>query len=357
MSMKRVICAAILLGFVFSAFVAKSCVVVFNPQNPAASGYVLVFDSEFNDFNDFDQSCNASAPSDASCTSPQGKNWYLSTWSFPNHASNTTTDMDIEPAPFPSHKANVLHMHPSQGTGGWAISTMATAGAGGASHGPAAWQQGWNGRVFTGGWYVEARASTEYTSPACCGFVGGHFTVWSYAIDRKITTASQWAEDDFLDGLSSNHEYLTGILDWQAPPLGTGNVDVTSSDGCIEGASHLININCGGFPNNFPDRTGAHIFSQLWVPATATTQGFVQEFFDGVSMGFYRYNQCGGIPCARDGSVLDLSHMQVNLGNDQGSGTTSWWDWVHIWQLPAAAAASGNAQVTPQPGFTGSTYP
>jgi hypothetical protein len=40
---------------------------VFDANNPAASGYELVLDSEFNEFNDFDLSCQANAPADSSC--------------------------------------------------------------------------------------------------------------------------------------------------------------------------------------------------------------------------------------------------------------------------------------------------
>lgn len=342
----------------------------FDPNNPKASGYILVFDSEFNDMGDVDTSC-PSPPSDTGCTNPPGRNWYLNNWSFPNTATTPGTDINFVAPPFPSKKTTVLHIHALQRTGNWAMSSMGISA--GASHGPASWQQGWNGRLFTGGWYMEARFSTEWqtcvgTPPNCIangtvvaapGSSNGHVSIWATASDRFILSVNRWAEDDNMDGNYGGSFYLTTLLDWASPGGSTG---ATNGNGCI-GSFNLVNITaCVGLPVGYVDRTSVHTYGQLWVPATATVQGYLQQFVDGIPSGTFRWNQYSGLAASGDNiaSIIDQDHMQMNIGNDvrhtedtTAATSESWWDWVHVWQLPAAAAASGNAQVTPQPNFTG----
>jgi hypothetical protein len=347
----------------------------FNPLDPAASGYELVFDSEFNNLNDVDKSC-PNPPSSVGCTNPAGSNWYLNTWTFPNTATNPNTDIDIEAPPYPSNKTTVLRIHQSQINGNWAMSTMGPSS--GASHGPAGWQKNWNGRVFTGGWYTEARFSTEWqsctgpggTGPSCVatGTVvpasnpnKGHASIWSYAMDKFSPGAAVFSENDLMDGVYGDSVnpaafYLTGLLAWNGS-TGTNSHNGTN---CIQ-SSDLVSLPCGGFASNFQDRTHPHIWGQLWVPATATTQGYVQQYFDGVAMGTFTWNQYVSGQTTNPG-VIDIDHMQVNIGNDPRNPedvnpetSASWWDWVHVWQLPAAATASGNSVVTPQANFSGAT--
>jgi hypothetical protein len=339
----------------------------FDPNDPGKSGYSLVFDSEFNNLNDVDMSC-PNPPSSTGCTDPAGKNWYLNTWTFPNTVTNPRTDINIEAPPYKSNKTTVLHIHQSQINGNWAMSTMGPSA--GASNGSAPWQRGWNGKVFTGGWYVEGRFSTEWqacSSGSPCIANGtvvtappvdaGHASIWSYAMDYLADGARLFAEDDLMDGVYGTAFYLTNLIAWNGP----GGIGTTATTGtqCINPSNNLVNITCGGFPNNFQDRTHVHIYGQLWVPATSTTQGYVQQYFDGVPMGKFTWNQYVSGQTTNPG-VMDINHMQVNIGNDprhSGDATaatsTSWWDWVHVWQLPVAATASGNNAVLPQANFTG----
>lgn len=349
---------------------------IFNPNDPASNGYELVFDSEFNDKNDIDQSCT-SPPSNAGCTDNQAnKNWYLNSWTFPATVTNPATDLAIETPPYSSAKATVLHIKQSQVNGNWALSTMGPSA--GMSKGPAAWQQGWNGKAFGGGWYTEARFSTEYQSctggggpgPSCVatGTVvqappvdNGHASIWSYAVDH-FTGDQVFSENDLMDGIKGNNVnpsafYLANAIAWN----GNGGTVGTLKSGCID-VNNLINITdvaCAGQPANFQDRTHAHTWGQLWIPATPTVQGYTQQFFDGVPMAKFLWDKFVPGQTTNPG-VIDVDHMQVNIGNDPrhaedatASTSTSWWDWVHVWQLPAAATASGNAVVTPQHGFTG----
>ncbi len=335
----------------------------------------MVFDSEFNNKNDIDQSCT-SPPSNTGCTNNQAnKNWYLNSWTFPATVTNPATDIAIETPPYTSAKSTVLHIKQSQINGNWALSTMGPSA--GMSKGPAPWQQGWNGKVFTGGWYTEARYSTEWqsctgaggTGPSCVatGTVvpansvnNGHASIWSYAEDHFAPGDTVFSENDLMDGIygdgvnPASGYYLVGTLAWN----GGSATNSHNGTNCIE-ASDLVNINTCGFASNFQDRTHAHIWGQLWVPATGSTAGFVQQYFDGVPMGKFTWNQFVAGQTTNPG-VIDVDHMQVNIGNDPrhaedttAATSTSWWDWVHVWQLPAAATASGNAHVAPQSGFTG----
>ena len=179
----------------------------FDPNDPSTSGYSLVFDSEFNNFNDFDLTCN-SAPTNGGCVDPPGKNWYLNGWTFfPNNTTNKATDLAIS--------NGILSIHQSIKTGNWAITTMGPHN--GASQGPAVWQQNWNGKVFGGGWYVESRISGEYKNSSgnvvpAPDYAPGHISIWSYPVDH-YTGANHFAENDMLDGEQGTDFYLTNSID------------------------------------------------------------------------------------------------------------------------------------------------
>jgi hypothetical protein len=342
---------------------------IFNPNDPARSGYELVLDSEFNNFSDFDLSCTA-PPQNTGCINPQGKNWYLDSWTFPTNANTTNAATDL------AISNGILSIHQSIQTGNWAISTMAPSN--GASHGPAAWQQNWNGKVFTGGWYVEARIASEYrdnttglpvTAP---GASQGHASFWAYAIDHfnnanpgglwpgQGSTYTHFVENDMIDGFQGDAFYQTNLFDW----YGINNTtNPAKAVGTGMNQNNQVNVTQFGFPNTAFANKAFHIIGQLWVPATATTQGYLQNYVDGVPTSKFTWNQYDSTtPSPPTGAnianIIDQDHMSVILGADpphagETSSVTMFVDWVHAWQLPAAATASGNTIITPQANFTG----
>jgi hypothetical protein len=337
----------------------------FSPFNPTNSGYELVFDSEFNDFNDFDMTCNAQ-PTSGGCADPQGKNWYVNAWTFPNNV-NKLADYTIT--------NGVLAIAQDQHTGNWAISSMGPNA--GASHGAASWQQNWNGTLFTGGWYVEGRISGEWQDGsgnvvAAPSAAGWHPSIWSYASDNLNSGPGLWpgqgagyfhfAENDMMDGFQATAFYQTNLIDWNGTGPTVTNAAIIPSTITF----NQVNITNFGFSSNFTNRHSFHVYGQLWVAATSTSQGYIQNYFDGVPTSKFTWNLYNSAtappPTGQNiANIIDVDHMSVNLGNDPTSGTisaanpTSWIfaDWVHVWQLPAAAAASGNVAISPQPNFTG----
>jgi hypothetical protein len=343
----------------------------FDPNDPSGSGYSLVFDSEFNNFNDFDLSCNA-APTNGGCVNPPGKNWYLDAWTYPPTANTTNAATDL------AILDGVLSIRQTIKTGNWAISTMAPHS--GASHGPAAWQQNWNGEVFTGGWYVEARLSNEYTDtkgnvvPAP-GASRGHAAFWAYATDHfnnsnpgglwpsRGSNYIHFIENDMLDGIQGRDFYQTNLIDW----FGTNNTPVQAV-GTGMNIYGQVNVSQFGFPigATFVNKTSFNVFGQLWIPATSTTHGYIQNYLDGVPTSRFSWNQYNpNTPPPATGSnianMVDQDHMSIILGADppntvngvQDPRVTMFVDWVHVWQLPAARAASGNKVISPQTNFTG----
>jgi hypothetical protein len=340
----------------------------FDPNDPGKSGYSLVFDSEFNNFNDFDLTC-PSAPSSAGCQTPQGKNWYLNSWTFPNRVTHPG-DLAIQ--------SGILSIHQSELTGNWAITTMGPHG--GASHGPAQWQQNWNGAVYGGGWYAETRMAGEWRDNATGNIVhapggsNGHPSFWAYAEDHFVgPPTDQWpgqaanythfVEDDMIDGYQGDAVneafYQTNFLDW----YGT-NQSSASAVGTGMNGNNQVNVTLYGFPGNAWSNKTFHNVGQLWVPATASTQGYLQNYLDGVptsrfSWSLYNPNTPPPPTGANIGSIIDEDHLQVILGADGNHAgdnpvtSTMYADWVHVWQLPAAANASGNTIITPQANFTG----
>ncbi len=307
----------------------------FDPHYPPKLGYALVFDSEFRgrangNFFDFDLSCEASAPSDSACTNPSGKNWYLNTWTMPNH-STSAADMHI------SNGLLVISQRTNH-TGNWAITTRAPNG---------------NGEIFAKGFYAEVRMASEYKNSLGQvvpppGASAGHSSFWMYAWDHKLG-AKHFSEVDFPDGIQGTADYQFNDIDW------TQKVG-TTLPGIGMNSFHQVDVTHYGFSRpQFVDRTSMHVYGTLWIPATSTKAGLLQSYFDGVPTGKYTWKQ-GAL-----GSILDSDHMQIILGNDPPSGTdprsTQFVEWVHIWQLSDAAVASSNNPlgIKPQANFSGGT--
>jgi hypothetical protein len=173
-----------------------------------------------------------------------------------------------------------------------------------------------------------------------------------------------FTENDMLDGFQGTGFYQTNFIDW------SGNPPTVHNSAIIPNTITFNQVPIGnfGFAQNFTDRHSFHIYGQLWVPATATSNGFLQNYFDGVKTSSFQwtlYNPATPPPVSglTTGNIIDVDHMSVNLGDDPVTGTvsagnpTSWIfiDWVHVWQLPAAAQTSLNnpAGITPQANFTG----
>ena len=77
----------------------------------------------------------------------------------------------------------------------------------------------------------------------------------------------------------------------------------------------------------------------LWIPATASVDGTVTFYFDGVSSGSFSYSQFttqAPPPTAQPwaGGVIDSQHLALILGN--GSAARMQIQAVNVWQASTA---------------------
>jgi len=190
------------------------------------------------------------------------------------------------------------------------------------------------GIAFGGGAYFEAvfkfdgwQNSRENTKPLSYGFP----SFWSMAIEHLASQADdQWPgqkkgykhfiEFDFFEYDAANTErsdsvYSGSVHDWY------GIWDVT----CPNPAGRYCNVQ-----NNSQERlrdvpvetdfSAFHTYGTLWVPATETTDGYLEWYFDGVQVGdrasWKKWAQPSAIstPGTFAFSVADLQHVALVLG-------------------------------------------
>jgi hypothetical protein len=175
--------------------VNENAVTAFNPSNPAASGYALVFDDEFNSPNTIDIN-NTEAP---------GYNWY------PGNFFGSAT-----PASMIQVANGALTLLSSNNNISLGLSTA----------GPANNADGFVGQAFGGGAYYEARVkfNPANVNPSTTNWP----SFWAYAIEVLLNNSrwnAQWpgqaagynhfVEDDFFEyDLGTTGAYNGAIHDW-----------------------------------------------------------------------------------------------------------------------------------------------
>jgi len=235
----------------------------------------------------------------------------------------------------------------------------------------------WTGTTFGGGAYIEALLSFPPSASP-----GAHWPAfWSQDIEtlsqNAITAANAWGGPTYngataytigqmvsLSGLSyrcianTTGNAPPNATFWQGPygnwvepdffELDAGNItkygiQMHNWYGTIPGAS---NVNCvtSGSPVTIPASVSFANFNKigwLWIPATATTQGSAQWFFNGAQMGptvnWNQYNSGLAPPPAvggSAGSILDQRHLALVLNTNTTCPTQI--VSVQVWQASAA---------------------
>jgi hypothetical protein len=175
--------------------------------------------------------------------------------------------------------------------------------------------KGWTGVAYGGGFYTEATLAIEGGEYKGYGMPGsdGWPAFWALDIERQMDLGKDGYELDFMEYWAQDR-FGSAIHDWRA-------------DG-------------GHGTSNFPpftlpadvDWSKPHRYGFLWVPATDTTQGYAEFFFDGKP-----------IPSTRlawgkdDGSAwagIDSRHYYLILGS--GSGNPIKVSDVQVWQKDAS---------------------
>jgi hypothetical protein len=156
-------------------------------------------------------------------------------------------------------------------------------------------------------------------------------------------SGNSWIEADIAE-FDSTNAYGFTLHNWYGTP-GSGNV---------------VNANENGASPAGANYTQPNTYGMLWVPATATTQGQVEFFFNGQQVGnTITWNQYvpGQSATANPFAVLDSLHMVPILGANPG--TTVTFSDLQVWQASnandigtqvaadaAAAPCNGGAVVT-----------
>jgi hypothetical protein len=182
--------------------------------------------------------------------------------------------------------------------------------------------------------------------------------------------ASFWANDiETMNGVSDG----AGANQWPGQAAGSGDwieADMAEFDSTGVYGFALHNwygqVGSGADTNTGPisgspvypagaDYTKPNTYGFLWVPATATSQGYAKFYFNGVQVGnTITWNQydpsAGPAPSINNGtafSVLDKLHLALILG--AGSSTPNTVYNVQVWQASAANDISTLPTATPTP--------
>jgi hypothetical protein len=293
----------------------------FDPSNPAASGYALVFDDEFTSISTID----------VNNTQATGYKWY------PGNIYGGAT-----PPSYIQVSGGELQLLDDNSGYGQGLSTTS----------PANNADGFVGRAFGGGAYFEARIKYN---PSNINPASGTYwpSFWSDSIEAWVnathptTPNSRWnaqwpgqaigydnfVEDDFMENPFGNAGYYNGsIHNWYGIQASCG------------GGWYCDSNNDGGssnFNNNYVSTPGAdfsqyHTYGQLWVAGNSANggHGFVQYYFDGAAdTDKVTWVDGIGSPPPQNQpwqfSVMDNQHMVVVLGTGHNNmGYTV--DWVHI---------------------------
>ncbi len=192
-----------------------------------------------------------------------------------------------------------------------------------------------NGAAFGGGGYFEAEFRM---SPVSTANLGGKVPAWwSLDVDHSIennalinvqwpgqaSNYNHWIEPDFIEYNSSlTNKYGGAIHDWYGLYSGAGEAHPSfGSPFTVSG-----------------DMSSFHKYGFLWIPATASTSGTAQFFYDGAQVGTtvtWSLNNDAGLGPPPSGtqiaSVLDNRHLMVILGNS-GASVQMVVRSVNVWQ-------------------------
>jgi hypothetical protein len=282
----------------------------FDPTRPAASGYRIVFNEPFAD----------PARVDLNGEGPQ-TTWFREPF------------FGWKPSPFESIRVSsgVLELG---GPSGAASVSLATPAVGG---------EGWRGRTFGGGFFVEASIALgpiveEKGWPAFWSMAVEHMAARGGAqVPGKPAGYERFAENDFFEadtGYAGPDSYGTALHDWWGQFRRT----------CPSGFCGVMNNGYDAPRGNVArglariDWSKFHVVAQLWSPATPTRAGFVQNYLDGratTRTEWQRYDPTAPLPPGRGQmfSIIDRQHLVIVLN---GSLRALKVDWLRVWQASGA---------------------
>ena len=320
----------IVAGSILSVVAYSSCnpPITFDPNNLAGSGYQLVYDEEFG-ANSLTTDVSFQAPSAA-------------TAGYKLYTANNI-GCGIKPSSqFSINADGSLHNAGYNGGCGWDLAS--TAYAPGKTNGPAAWQAGWVGTAFGQGFYEEAKIKYVQVCDTSTPPSFAHPAFWGDPVEAAAdpnllnpgSMSTRFVELDNMEWACStpNTIYFNNSHDWWSNM--TGHIQVSNN----------ITPPAGTDLTNY-----YHVYGQLWVYGGTNgscATGYRQAYFDGAPVGNkITWQDCDETttpPTGTNiGNAIDGEHLMVIIG----TGVSAPMDtaWIHVWQIPASATASGNTAI------------
>jgi hypothetical protein len=208
---------------------------------------------------------------------------------------------------------------------------------------------GFTGTVFGGGYYIEAELSFTTGAVSLTSPLTGFPAFWGEDIAHLTNSAAseipdppapytsyyRFAEADYMEwqGASRNttdSTYLMTLHDWNgtAPDYAQ---EVSSSSLPTYG---LLSVGTASFG-------ATNKYGALYVPATATTKGYMQAYFNGTAVGnpveWVDYNATETLPPTLGTtafSILDVRQLAILFGTGTNTPMTIWS--LTVWQASAA---------------------
>jgi hypothetical protein len=199
---------------------------------------------------------------------------------------------------------------------------------------------GWSGTAFGGGGYFEAVFS--FTGAATIEYEDA-LAFWANDIEEM----SQ-GYDTSWEGMASNYQdwIEVDIMEFDASTLTQYGTSLHNWYG-VAGAGTKTDLPVGSPAQAANNWSNMNKYGMLWVPATATTQGYIKFFYNDVQVGTTGYwnqydianppppnaSSTGSSPLSA-GSVLDLRHLALILGTNSQAPMTV--QSVSVWQASSA---------------------
>jgi hypothetical protein len=222
----------------------------------------------------------------------------------------------------------------------------------------------WAGVAYGGGFYAEATmAFTLAPSPPAPAFP--YPTFWAHEIDYAAQIGGgsiQWV------GQAAGYQHYIELDQLETVPASSPYI---SRAGCISWQGNpAVSTNHYPQPNSLTlapvDMTQPHRYGILVVPATSTTQGYFQNFLDGVAVSYLvgspspvqwsLYNPAAPpTGTVQDLAVFDQSHLPLILGTALNMPATVYA--ASVWQKSSAGNRTGpiptTTSITPNPVLQG----
>jgi hypothetical protein len=186
------------------------------------------------------------------------------------------------------------------------------------------WQgQSGNSKSQSGGWPAFWGMSVEHLA------ITGGDQVPGQAAGYENFIEMDFMEYDLENGQGNDEVYGSTLINWY------GKWGQSCGSYCIIMSSYASKIRQLASTVNLSDY---HAYGALWVPATATADGYIQEYFDGVQIGervsWSKDTNLSAATPSPPFAIADLQHIAIMVGT--GTQYPMTLQSVSVWQQSGA---------------------